>query len=100
MTGKVQTIESVEYRDPPNIDYLSDVQRTSKLPIDRNIEKFGSTLPETGNQEFGWFAKFVPTLPFDPRIDHSKKLTDVSKYMDTFWGYYPPPEAKFHPRNK
>jgi hypothetical protein len=36
----------------------------------------------------------------DRRIDHSKRLTDISRYMDTLWSYYPPPEAKFHAKSK
>ena len=79
VSGKLLTQEPTDGVEPPNSDYLLDVRRTSKLPYDRNLEKFESEFPETSSQEIGWFTKFVPTLPFDPRIDHSKRLTDISK---------------------
>jgi hypothetical protein len=100
VSGKLLTREPPPEAEPQNFDYLIDVHRCSKLPYDRNIEKFDSSFPETSSQEIGWFTKFVPTLPFDPRIDHSKRLTDISSYMDIFWGYYPPAEAKFHAKSK
>ena len=100
VSGKLLTQEPPAGVEPPFVDYLYNVKHRSKLPYDRNLEQFKSTLPETSSQVIGWFTKHVPTLPFDPRIDHSKRLSDVSSYMDTYWSYYPPVEAKFHAKSK
>ena len=35
----------------------------------------------------------------DHRVNHPKRYTEISRYMDIYWGYYPPPIAKFHPKD-
>ena len=100
MYGKLLNRDPPDGTDPINREYLDNVRRCSKLPYDRNADKFESSLPESSNQEFGWFTKFSPTVPVDRRIDHAKKLSDISRYMDTYWSYYPPTEAKFHAKSK
>ena len=42
--------------------------------------------------------KGITTFSLNPLVNHPKRLTDISKYKDTYWSYYPPPIAKFHPK--
>lgn len=82
--------------ESPNETFLSDTRRTKEKPI------FKQVYPETSNQEIGWFAKVQPSDSFrtDTRVSRPKVYSDLSRYMDTYWSYYPPPIAKFHPKDK
>ena len=42
--------------------------------------------------------KGITTFSLNPLVNHPKRMTDISKYKDIYWSYYPPPIAKFHPK--
>ena len=46
----------------------------------------------------GFDYKGITTFSLNPRVNHPKRMTDISRYKDTYWSYYPPPIAKFHPK--
>ena len=94
--GKVMTSEPPEGKEDPNKDFLIDTRRTKDQPVNKSI------LPETSNQEIGWFTKTHPLDPTrtDTRISHPRRYSNISRFMDVWWSYYPPPIAKFHPKDK
>ena len=51
VTGKIMTREPSTGKEPPNDTFLSHIRRIHTQPIERN------QLPETSNQEIGWFNK-------------------------------------------
>ena len=61
--GKVLTSEPTEGKENPNEIFIKDVKRLANIPTEKQI------LPETSNQEFGWFTKLQPLCTFrsDPR---------------------------------
>ena len=73
---------------------VSNLRRTNELPTQKQF------LPVTSNQEIGWFTKIQPLDPFrkDLRVNHPRHYS-LSRYMDVFWSYYPPPIAKYHPKD-
>ena len=89
------TAEPPTGRENPNETFLQDVRRTNELPTQKQF------LPITSNQEIGWFTKIKPLDSFrqDLRVNHPRHFEPESRYMDVFWSYYPPPEAKFHPKD-
>ena len=93
--GKVMTAEPPTGRENPNETFLQDVRRTNELPTQKQF------LPITSNQEIGWFTKIKPLDSFrqDLRVNHPRHYSALSRYMDVFWSYYPPPPAKFHPKD-
>ena len=93
--GKVMTAEPPTGRENPNETFLQDVRRTNELPTQKQF------LPITSNQEIGWFTKLKPLDSFrqDLRVNHPRHYSALSRYMDVFWSYYPPPPAKFHPKD-
>lgn len=96
VTGKVLVSENPTGSEEPNSKFLSDVRRIGSKPIDKQL------LPETSSQEIGWFTKVQTNCTFrqDPRVNHPRSYSDISQYMDTVWLYYPPPEARYHPKDK
>lgn len=96
MIGKALVSEPPSGVEDPNKVYLDDVRRIKSRPIDKQV------LPLTSSQEIGWFTKTQPLCSFrkEPKVNHPRKYTALSQYMDTYWTYYPPSEAKFHPRDK
>ena len=85
-------------------------------------------LPQTSAQEIGWFTKIyhsaacsditpsfiedktseterqksnkaVTNFKRDPRVNYPKRYSEISRYIDIYWSYYPPPIAKFHPKD-
>ena len=59
-----------------------------------SVEK--SVDPNIGKKNFGYNG--ITTFSLNPNVNHPKRLTDISKYKDIYWSYYPPPIAKFHPK--
>ena len=59
-----------------------------------SVEK--SVDPKIAKKSFGY--KGITTFSITPNVNHPKRLTDISKYKDIYWSYYPPPIAKFHPK--
>lgn len=94
VTGKV--LAGAESTEAPNPTFLNDIRRTKSKPIVKQ------SLPETANQEFGFFTQLQPNCSYrqDRRIFHPQRLCDLNQYMDVFWKYYPPPPASFHPKAK
>ena len=95
VTGKVLTAENPEGPEDPNKVFLQDTRRIHSKPTDKQ------DLPVTSSQEIGWFTKVQPSDTFrqDPRVNHSRKYSGLTRYMDIYWSYYPPPPAKFHPKD-
>ena len=95
VTGKVLTAENPEGPEDPNKEFLQDTRRIHSKPIDKQ------DLPLTSNQEIGWFTKVQPfdTFRRDQRVNHSRRYSGLTRYMDTYWSYYPPQPAKFHPKD-
>ena len=95
VTGKVLTAENPEGPEDPNKVFLQDTRRIYSKPTDKQ------DLPLTSNQEIGWFTKVQPLDTFrrDQRVNHSRRYSGLTRYMDTYWSYYPPQPAKFHPKD-
>ena len=53
VTGKIMTREPSTGKEPPNDTFLTHIRRIHTQPIERN------QLPETSNQEIGWFNKVM-----------------------------------------
>lgn len=53
--------------------------------------------PTVEKQKFTY--KGITTFGLNPLVNHPKRYTEISRYMDTYWSYYPPPIAKFHPKS-
>ena len=107
---------------PPNAKFLASILDKARPAVER------SELPKTSAHEIGWFTKTyrpnlstcpepksptciekptvekkfsykgITTFGLNPRVNHPKHYTEISRYMDTYWSYYPPPKAKFHPK--
>ena len=59
-------------KEPPNDTFLSHIRRIHTQPIERN------QLPETSNQEIGWFNKVMKTI-----WNLGKRFFDSEKVIDT-----------------
>ena len=90
------TAEPPDGNEKANELYLTDLRRTRTLPTRKQV------LPTTSSQEIGWFTQVQPVDPFqrDTRVTHPRRYSTLTRYMDVYWGYYPPGPAKFHPKDK
>ena len=79
--GKVLTREQVD--EKPNEQFLNDTLRIKTNPTEKQV------LPETSSQVIGWFTKGQPLCTFRPdtRVNHPRRYSELSQYMDTYWSY-------------
>ena len=124
VTGKVLTRKDAESGfGAPNTKFLastldkarpaierSDLPKTSSQEIGWFTKTYRPVRPSTadskdigspedradGNKKLEY--KGITTFGLNPLVNHPKRMTDISRYKDTYWSYYPPPIAKFHPK--
>ena len=73
--------------------YRPNLQSSTSDSIqDDDLQKLSSKVKK------GFDYKGITTFGLNPLVNHPKRMTDISRYKDTYWSYYPPPIAKFHPK--
>ena len=126
VTGKVLTTREAESSfGPPNEKFLTSTLHKAKPAIERsdlpttsaqeigwftktyrpvlhsgvsNLTKDDDLPKQLTKEKKGFDYKGITTFSLNPRVNHPKRMTDISRYKDTYWSYYPPPIAKFHPK--
>lgn len=110
---------------PPNEKFLAFTLHKSKPAVERSdlpitsaqeigwfTKTYRPVLPSTSPEveadpdlakqcpklKKGFDYKGITTFGLNPLVNHPKRMTDISRYKDTYWSYYPPPLAKFHPK--
>ena len=80
------------------IGWFTKTYRPNLKSTSTNLTELDAAPAQLNKTKKGFDYKGITTFGLNPLVNHPKRMTDISRYKDMYWSYYPPPLAKFHPK--